>query len=207
MRLICPRCGEKYEIDDDLIPPSGREVECSSCESSWFQAGRLRMTQAVSAEHVEPARETLPQDETAEEEDSSHLPPLPQPSKALSPDLLSLLRDEAKQFQSENPELGSKTAPAEPEPPAPQEIEAPQDVPVRAEETEIITQELAPKRKSGFGKGFAIGLAISAVLFTLYWIAPYAGEGDTADALRSIHAAGNSLDAWVNAKISGILGN
>ena len=35
MRLVCPRCGAQYEIDDEAIPPQGRDVECSSCDNVW----------------------------------------------------------------------------------------------------------------------------------------------------------------------------
>lgn len=37
MRLICPNCDAQYEIDPDLVPPGGRDVECSSCGKLWFQ--------------------------------------------------------------------------------------------------------------------------------------------------------------------------
>jgi len=41
MRLICPNCGAQYEIDAGLIPPAGRDVQCSNCGNTWFQAGKL----------------------------------------------------------------------------------------------------------------------------------------------------------------------
>lgn len=37
MRLICPSCGAQYEVDDTLIPDDGRDVQCSSCGTGWFQ--------------------------------------------------------------------------------------------------------------------------------------------------------------------------
>lgn len=37
MRLICPNCDAQYEVDDAAIPPSGRDVQCSSCGHAWFQ--------------------------------------------------------------------------------------------------------------------------------------------------------------------------
>jgi predicted Zn finger-like uncharacterized protein len=40
MRLTCPNCGARYEVDDALIPPEGRDVQCSDCVTTWFQAGR-----------------------------------------------------------------------------------------------------------------------------------------------------------------------
>lgn len=38
MRLICPNCGAQYEVPDDVIPQSGRDVQCSNCGNTWFQA-------------------------------------------------------------------------------------------------------------------------------------------------------------------------
>ena len=37
MRLICPNCDAQYEVDDAAIPPTGRDVQCSSCGHAWFQ--------------------------------------------------------------------------------------------------------------------------------------------------------------------------
>jgi predicted Zn finger-like uncharacterized protein len=38
MRLTCPNCGAQYEVPDDVIPESGRDVQCSNCGDTWFQA-------------------------------------------------------------------------------------------------------------------------------------------------------------------------
>ncbi|MEE2944321.1 MAG: zinc-ribbon domain-containing protein [Pseudomonadota bacterium] len=38
MRLVCPNCDAQYEVPDDVIPPEGRDVQCSNCGSTWFQA-------------------------------------------------------------------------------------------------------------------------------------------------------------------------
>ena len=37
MRIVCPRCVAKYEIDESIIPEIGREVQCGNCENIWFQ--------------------------------------------------------------------------------------------------------------------------------------------------------------------------
>ena len=37
MRLICPNCGAQYEVPDEVIPVSGRDVQCSNCGDTWFQ--------------------------------------------------------------------------------------------------------------------------------------------------------------------------
>lgn len=38
MRLTCPNCGAQYEVPDQVIPQEGRDVQCSNCGSTWFQA-------------------------------------------------------------------------------------------------------------------------------------------------------------------------
>ncbi|WP_425081688.1 zinc-ribbon domain-containing protein [Ruegeria arenilitoris] len=38
MRLTCPNCGAQYEVPDEVIPEEGRDVQCSNCENTWFQA-------------------------------------------------------------------------------------------------------------------------------------------------------------------------
>jgi len=37
MRLVCPNCAAKYEVDDTAIPDEGRDVQCSVCGNTWFQ--------------------------------------------------------------------------------------------------------------------------------------------------------------------------
>jgi len=34
--LLCPKCEAKYEIADDIITNEGRDVQCSSCDETWF---------------------------------------------------------------------------------------------------------------------------------------------------------------------------
>jgi predicted Zn finger-like uncharacterized protein len=37
MRLICPNCGAQYEVPEEVIPETGRDVQCSNCGDTWFQ--------------------------------------------------------------------------------------------------------------------------------------------------------------------------
>jgi predicted Zn finger-like uncharacterized protein len=53
MRLTCPNCGARYEVDDAMIPPEGRDVQCSDCSTTWFQPGRPEMPSAAAAQHPE----------------------------------------------------------------------------------------------------------------------------------------------------------
>lgn len=43
MRLTCPNCGAEYEVPDEVIPTSGRDVQCSNCGDTWFQYHRDHM--------------------------------------------------------------------------------------------------------------------------------------------------------------------
>ena len=36
MIIQCPNCKKKFEIEDNLIPVSGRLLQCSSCSNKWF---------------------------------------------------------------------------------------------------------------------------------------------------------------------------
>jgi len=59
MRLTCPNCDAQYEVDDAVIPASGRDVQCSNCGTAWFVPGKAapetRTAPAVTAPPPEPA--------------------------------------------------------------------------------------------------------------------------------------------------------
>lgn len=38
MRLTCPNCDAQYEVPSEVIPEEGRDVQCSNCGDTWFQA-------------------------------------------------------------------------------------------------------------------------------------------------------------------------
>lgn len=39
MRLTCPNCSARYEVDEAMVPAGGRDVQCSNCSQTWFQPG------------------------------------------------------------------------------------------------------------------------------------------------------------------------
>lgn len=49
MRLICPNCGAQYEVDDNVIPPAGRDVQCSACGHTWFQQSPEAMAETAAS--------------------------------------------------------------------------------------------------------------------------------------------------------------
>ncbi|MEM9343589.1 MAG: zinc-ribbon domain-containing protein [Pseudomonadota bacterium] len=56
MRLTCPNCDTQYEVDSSMIPPSGRDVQCSNCGWTWFQEAQqaAEVVQVELAEAVPP---------------------------------------------------------------------------------------------------------------------------------------------------------
>ena len=36
MIIQCINCGKKFEVNSSLIPESGRNLQCSSCNHTWF---------------------------------------------------------------------------------------------------------------------------------------------------------------------------
>jgi predicted Zn finger-like uncharacterized protein len=88
MRLTCPNCGARYEVDDAMIPPEGRDVQCSDCATTWFQPGRAAEPEA--GPDPAPAPEA-PVDAAAdvsdpEPEGEAWLEPEPQPEPAPDPE-------------------------------------------------------------------------------------------------------------------------
>lgn len=55
MRLICPNCDAEYEVDDNVIPKDGRDVQCSSCGKTWFQKSAQQLQDADQPEIEAPA--------------------------------------------------------------------------------------------------------------------------------------------------------
>jgi predicted Zn finger-like uncharacterized protein len=93
MRLICPNCGAQYEVPTEVIPTEGRDVQCSACSRTWFQA--------------HPDHDTSSNDDTAHaqideiappppSEDEIDLPPMPEvASRELDQNISDVLREEA----------------------------------------------------------------------------------------------------------------
>jgi predicted Zn finger-like uncharacterized protein len=55
MRLACPNCGAEYEVADDVIPESGRDVQCSNCGHTWFEQPGAAATKAAPAPDADSA--------------------------------------------------------------------------------------------------------------------------------------------------------
>ena len=49
MRLTCPDCDAQYEVDDAVIPDDGRDVQCSNCGHTWFQASAASVSEETAS--------------------------------------------------------------------------------------------------------------------------------------------------------------
>ena len=36
IHITCPNCKKTFEVEHNLIPVEGRDVQCSSCDVIWF---------------------------------------------------------------------------------------------------------------------------------------------------------------------------
>jgi predicted Zn finger-like uncharacterized protein len=100
MRLVCPNCAAQYEVGDDAIPESGRNVQCASCGDTWFQDKRPASIRVERTRR--PAPEPEPEDDIDlaaydEEEDAPAPAPERAPERArVDPSVLDILRSEAE---------------------------------------------------------------------------------------------------------------
>ena len=113
MRLICPNCGARYEVPDEVIPENGRDVQCSNCGDTWFQTH----PDHPFVPEAEPDQNHVPEEQPdwTEEENSG-----PEPEdeyqyepeqkteeeetetatrRGIDPDVASVLREEADREQ------------------------------------------------------------------------------------------------------------
>ena len=103
MRLICPNCGAQYEVPTEVIPNEGRDVQCSACSNTWFQAHPdhdKALSDEIDAPSVEPVAPPppppAPEPEVEHVQDAEH-PPMPQVAKReLTSEVSDVLRQEAE---------------------------------------------------------------------------------------------------------------
>ncbi len=100
MRLICPNCGAQYEVEEQVIPETGRDVQCSNCGHTWFQgpphldedlADELGAPPPEAEAEEEAFDEAVPDEEAPEPEEEDEGPQ----RRGLDPEVTNVLREEA----------------------------------------------------------------------------------------------------------------
>jgi predicted Zn finger-like uncharacterized protein len=152
MRLICPNCVAQYEVDENVIPPEGRDVQCANCGHNWFQ-DKLQMlssddetpsgtgdpdsdvppelfndlegkldTSFVSTRRVSAPDPNDMEPETPRDDFQIEQEPA-NPSSKLKQDALDILHAEAEYSSGEKPPAAVKEAVDTDEAPAPELVE------------------------------------------------------------------------------------
>lgn len=133
MRLICPSCGAQYEVPSNVIPEGGRDVQCSNCGHTWFQAhpdddpalapdtGSAQPDEDPKADTDvagEPTQ-TAPAPDVSDPEADPEIPPVPSEGvrlrrrRELDPSVAEVLREEAER---EARQRAARSAPLESQP-------------------------------------------------------------------------------------------
>ena len=91
MLIKCPNCNANYEVPNDIIPATGRDVQCSNCSKTWFVtglSGKKTVKDKIS-NYEGPESSGLPKFETTDSflKDKS--------TKDIDGDVLEILREEA----------------------------------------------------------------------------------------------------------------
>ena len=97
MRLICPNCDAQYEVPDEVMPTSGRDVQCSNCGQTWFQHHPDHMPED-DPDAGEDARPTPDEDIAPPPPQMPPAKPAPE-RKQLDPSVADILRQEAEAEQ------------------------------------------------------------------------------------------------------------
>ncbi|MFC3117587.1 zinc-ribbon domain-containing protein [Jhaorihella thermophila] len=102
MRLTCPNCDAQYEVPDEVIPPEGRDVQCSNCGHTWFQVHPDHPEAALPPE-PDAEEDLAPVEEDGEpepehEEAAGEMPDegWPARKRPIEPDISEILREEAE---------------------------------------------------------------------------------------------------------------
>ncbi len=96
MRLVCPNCASEYEVDAEMIPPEGRDVQCANCENVWFQEPEPEKPTPLMLDRAYQA-ESAPQDAPISADtapDMGMVPPAPSTEEEEREQLRSAVREE-----------------------------------------------------------------------------------------------------------------
>ncbi|MFV0359879.1 zinc-ribbon domain-containing protein [Tropicimonas sp.] len=218
MRLICPNCGARYAVDPGVIPETGREVQCSSCRKIWY----FRPDEKAGV----PA-DSQPDGPEAADEPMAQ----PVPRRAVDPNVLAILREEAEREQAarrlERIGRGEKPGPAPaavapPEAPAaapaasdmavavgrePSVAKDAADAPIATTPAPAPAPVSAPaERRGGFWFGFFVALAVFGLLALVYLKAERIGDAvpSLAGPLDDYVAGVDSGRLWLDRTVAAI---
>lgn len=225
MRLVCPRCGAQYEIDDSAIPAAGRDVECSACDHVWRAirpdaefdaAARPKLNRPLSDSVIDILREEAARELDARAAErkamreaefvgtATVIEPLPdEPEPELEPD--PVLPDEPPLSENDLPpdwhhEQSSEPVATADGPMLSSELEPQADpVPAAAPVAAPVAKPSArakSRRRHNFG--FSLAVVIAACAVALYALAPrLADQGALGAQLMEWRSAADEGRDWL----------
>lgn len=235
MRINCPNCGAQYEVPDEVIPENGRDVQCSNCGVTWFQAFPKAAPEPAPRADFYPAMpgETAKAEVAPEPHSEAPEPPIAPapPRRNLDPSVTDILRQEAeheaKLRASEQPdpletqpELGLDHGHADPSGPSMSRRDLFPDIEeinstLRSDGSaagglydDPDAQMARAGHKSGFTSGFATVMVLAALVVLAYANAPLIVQHvPQADApLNSLIGAIDQARFWLDAQVKSFAG-
>ena len=183
MRLICPNCDAQYEVDDNVIPKDGRDVQCSSCEQTWFQESAAQQEEALAAAPTphkpdksamdvlreEAERETKARIDEAQTQTEAQ----PEPDPDQADDELTPLAATIRKHMAHSKEVGTDKGTAHYDLPDIEELNSTlraKSDDIEAEKAEAV--ESPQQSRRGFRIGFGLVLTIAMLMLLAYANAP-----------------------------------
>ena len=153
MRLICPNCDAQYEVPDEVMPTSGRDVQCSNCGQTWFQ----HHPDHIPAEDPDDIYDASPD---VDEEAASPPPPqvaAPAVRKQLDPSVADILRQEAEAEQEARRRRQADTLESQPDLGLEGTDEPDEDRRARQAKSRMARLRGEPERKEATATAAAVG--------------------------------------------------
>lgn len=176
IRLTCESCGARYRLAPGAVPPQGREVECTACGHIWFARPQPAPAPAPASASAQMTIGSDPEDPAGDDDQPPRL------SRPLPANVLAILRNElefeqrarAAETTAETtaaPESAGDDPPPAPEPVAPPPPAAVHDI-VQPKPDPQAQAQAPDRRKRGYRTGFALAAMITALVLSLYALAP-----------------------------------
>lgn len=180
IRLTCESCGARYRLAPGAVPPQGREVECTACGHIWFARPQPAPAPAPASASAQMTIGSDPEDPAGDDDQPPRL------SRPLPANVLAILRNElefeqrarAAETTAETttettaaPESAGDDPPPAPGPVAPPPPAAVHDI-VQPKPDPQAQAQAPDRRKRGYRTGFALAAMITALVLSLYALAP-----------------------------------
>lgn len=149
MRLVCPNCEAKYEVPDDAIPDTGRDVQCASCGHAWFQMRSRPVSTPLPTPVLTEAKDPAPVAEAAAEAvESAVKKALAEATPGAAEKLEKADKKDGKPAAASPPSGAEAPVEPDPTPEAEEAAEAPPSKPVDEKVLTILREEAEREAKS-----------------------------------------------------------